>query len=248
MRITTTRIAKPLAWTGSVVVAGCILAALVSGPGYQADLWHYRTGFAILRWSVYVCIGAAIVALAGSALAFARGERRTAAIGGAATLLGLALIVTSWNLQTTAGQVPRIHDITTDTQNPPQFVALAELRKATPNGPEYAGEKVAAEQRKAYPDIQPLLLPDPPARAFERALAAARAMGWDIVADSASDGRIEATDTTRWFRFKDDVVVRVAPNGTGSRVDVRSKSRMGRSDIGANARRIRAYLEKLTGR
>src|SRR5688500_9646211 len=126
----------------------------------------------------------------------------------------------------------RIHDITTDTENPPQFIALHALRLTTFNGPEYAGEKIARIQKAAYPDIQPRTLDDTPAAAFERALAAARRMGWDIVAAVPEDGRIEATATTRWLRFKDDVVIRVTPSGAGSRIDVRSKSRLGRSDLG----------------
>ncbi len=70
-------------------------------------------------------------------------------------------------------------------------------------------------------------------------------MGWEIIAAVREEGRIEATATTRWFRFKDDVVIRVQPQGTGSRIDVRSKSRLGRSDLGANAKRIRAYWREL---
>lgn len=141
--------------------------------------------------------------------------------------------------------LPRIHDITTDTDNPPQFVALRALREKSPNGPEYGGEKIAQQQKAGYPDIQPLMLGEPPARAFERALAAARSMGWDIAAASAADGRIEATATTRWLRFKDDVVIRITPSATGSRIDVRSKSRLGRSDLGTNAKRIRTYFAAL---
>ena len=118
-------------------------------------------------------------------------------------------------------------------------------RQKAPNGAEYAGEKIAKEQRSAYPDIRPVLVDAPPARAFERALAAARAMGWEIVDASPADGRIEATATTRWFRFKDDIVVRVAPDAARTRIDIRSMSRIGRSDLGTNAKRIRAYVEKL---
>jgi uncharacterized protein (DUF1499 family) len=139
----------------------------------------------------------------------------------------------------------RIHDITTDTANPPQFVALHGLRLATFNGPEYGGEKIARIQKAAYPDIQPRIVDAAPASAFERALRAAHGMGWLIVASAAEEGRIEATATTRWLRFKDDVVVRVTPSGAGSRIDVRSKSRIGRSDFGANATRIREFFRKL---
>ena len=139
----------------------------------------------------------------------------------------------------------RIHDITTDTENPPPFVALHALRLTTFNGPEYAGEKVARIQKTAYPDIKPHIVAEAPAVAFDRALKAARDMGWHIAASAAAEGRIEATATTRWLRFKDDVVVRVSPHGEGSRIDVRSKSRIGRSDFGANAKRIRDYFRKL---
>jgi uncharacterized protein (DUF1499 family) len=88
-------------------------------------------------------------------------------------------------------------------------------------------------------------LTDPPAAAFTRALGAARRMGWEIVAADSAAGRIEATATTTWFGFKDDVVVRIKPNQNGSRIDVRSESRVGGSDIGTNAKRIRRYLGEL---
>jgi uncharacterized protein (DUF1499 family) len=90
-----------------------------------------------------------------------------------------------------------------------------------------------------------LHLDAPPAQAFDRALAAARAMSWEIVASDPAQGRIEATATTFWFGFKDDIVVRIAAEGAGSRLDVRSLSRIGKSDVGANARRIRDYLAKV---
>ena len=138
--------------------------------------------------------------------------------------------------------MPAIHDITTDTIQPPPFLAILPLRAGALNPADYGGPDVAAKQQQAYPDIGPLLLNVPPGRAFDRALAAAKAMGWELVASDPAGGRIEATDTTFWFGFKDDVVVRVTPQPTGSRVDVRSLSRVGGGDIGANAARVRAFL------
>jgi uncharacterized protein (DUF1499 family) len=161
--------------------------------------------------------------------------------------VGVAAAVVPLQLLRTARAVPPIHDITTDTADPPAFEAVLPLRADASNPVEYAGEEVAEQQRQAYPEVQPLLLDDPPARAFERALAAARDMGWEIVDADPGRGRIEATDTTLWFGFKDDVVVRVRPDGNGSRIDVRSLSRIGGSDLGANAARIRAYLARLQG-
>ena len=141
--------------------------------------------------------------------------------------------------------LPYIHDVTTDTERPPEFAALRAVRERSPNGAAYGGPEVAAQQKQGYPDIVPVLLPMPPDRALARAEAAARALGWEIVATAPAEGRIEATATTRWFGFKDDIVVRVTPAPGGSQVDIRSVSRVGRSDLGANARRIRAFLAAL---
>ena len=97
----------------------------------------------------------------------------------------------------------------------------------------------------AYPDVQPATLVAPADAAFKRALNAARDLGWQIVAAVPNEGRIEATDTTNWFGFEDDIVVRVTPTDGGSRVDVRSVSRVGKGDLGKNAARVRAYLRRL---
>jgi uncharacterized protein (DUF1499 family) len=128
--------------------------------------------------------------------------------------------------------LPYINDVTTDTGKPPQF------GRDVPKG-EYAAH-FSELQRIGYPDLAPFELAVPPAQAFAR--AAAQALGWEIVGADQSAGRIEAVATTRWFGFKDDIVVRVAAAGSGSRIDVRSRSRVGRSDLGANAKRIQDFL------
>jgi uncharacterized protein (DUF1499 family) len=163
----------------------------------------------------------------------------------AALLLGMVAAAPGLMLLDKAKSVPRIHDISTDLTDPPGFVALAEARKASPNGLAYGGEKVAAEQRRGYPELKPLVVQTPPAETVQRAIDAARSLGWVIAGSDAASGRVEATDTTAWFGFKDDVVVRIRPEATGSRVDVRSVSRVGGSDLGANAERIRKFLAKL---
>ena len=145
-----------------------------------------------------------------------------------------------------AKSVPPIHDISTDTVDPPGFVTLLEVRNQSPNGSAYGGAAIAEQQRKAYADVKPLDVTSPPGETVQRAIDAARAMKWEVMGSDAAAGRIEATDTTAWFGFKDDIVIRVRPNGGGSRIDVRSVSRVGRSDVGANAARIRDYLAKLT--
>jgi uncharacterized protein (DUF1499 family) len=169
----------------------------------------------------------------------------------AATALALATVVIAaawspaqWLLQTRSA--PRINDITTDTANVPAMVVTQQMRHGAPNPAAYPGNGVAAQQRAAYPDIAPIVINASPAEAFRKVDQAAMAMGWDVVARAPADGRLEATDTSDWFGLQDDVVVRIRPEGaSGSRIDIRSKSRVGQSDFGANARRIRAFSERL---
>ena len=132
-----------------------------------------------------------------------------------------------------------IHDVSTDGEDPPQFIALRAARLASPNGADYSGVRAGHP-----PGIVPLISPQPPERVFEAALAAAREMHWQIADASAAEGRIEATAVTRIFRFKDDIVIRIRPHSAGSRLDARSASRVGRSDLGANARRLHTFFDK----
>ena len=147
----------------------------------------------------------------------------------------------SWKEKSTA--YPPINDISTDLDHPPRFVALLPSR---PGPSEYPGAAVAAQQLKAYPDIKTLVLPVPKEQAFQTALNVARDMGWKVVAAVPAEGRIEATDTTFWFGFKDDIVVRIFPAGNRSLVDIRSASRVGIGDFGTNAKRIRTFLAKMS--
>jgi uncharacterized protein (DUF1499 family) len=179
-----------------------------------------------------------LLSLARSGLRTARGR---AAI---ALVLGIAAAAPPLYLYTQVQQLPKIHDITTNPDDPPAFEAVLPLRQGARNAVDYP-PSTAAEQRKGYPDIAPLLLPLAPPQAFERAVLVARAMGWDIVASTPERLRLEATDTTLLFGFKDDIVVRITPHAGGSVVDVRSLSRVGGSDFGTNARRVRAYLGRL---
>lgn len=236
-----------------IAIAGCglavvaVLMLLGAALGYRMGLVGLQTAFLLLRWCAYLGGAAAVLSLLALVLMLARpsGERRGPALAGLGLLLGAAVFGLPASQLYRARGVPAIHDITTDSNDPPSFRAVLPLRANAPNTVDYGGPEVAAQQRDAYPDIGPVTLSVPPAQAFERALAAVRAMGWDLVASDPSAGRIEATDTTFWFGFKDDVVVRVRPVNGGSRIDVRSVSRVGRGDVGTNARRIRAYLREL---
>ena len=137
-----------------------------------------------------------------------------------------------------------IHDVSTDADDPPPFVALLDRRLKSKNGVYYSGLRGAAH-RQRYPDIVPAVFAQPSVKLFQTALAASKAMGWAIAAADESLGRIEATATTRLMRFKDDVVIRIRSNNGGTRMDIRSASRVGSSDFGTNAQRIRIFLDTL---
>jgi uncharacterized protein (DUF1499 family) len=230
---------------GLTIVAALVL--LAAPVGYRLGV--VSLGFALrtlLRWGAYLAVGAAVVSLIGLLMTFVRpNAMRRGRLLAAASLIMAATMVAIPARFRMGPPAPPIHDITTDTQDPPEYVAVLPRRADAPNPTEYAGERVAAQQRDAYPDLQPALLDVAPSEAFERALAAVHEMGWELVEADAAAGRIEATDTTFWFGFKDDVVIRIRPADGGSRVDVRSLSRIGVGDAGTNARRIRAYLNVL---
>ncbi len=236
-----------VAAAGLVLAIAAGIADILAGPGTRAGWWPFETGFVILRWGAYGGVAGAAVSFVAGVAAQPGAGRTGTRIAVAGLLVGLTAAAVPWSLLRIANSVPPIHDISTDTENPPAFGALLPARREAPNGADYEGAGVAAKQKAAYPDVRPLVLRDPPARAFARALAAAQKMGWTIAAADEAGGRIEATATTFWFGFRDDVVVRVAPEGTGSRIDVRSDSRVGISDLGTNARRIRTYLELIAG-
>ena len=220
-----------------------VVMLLAAGVGTRLSLWDFGTGFGVMRWAAFAGLAAAVCAVI--MLLLPRLRRAHSVTLVIALLLGLGTAFVPWNNLRLAKTVPPIHDISTDTTNPPAFVAILPLRADAANSAVYGGAEIARQQLAAYPDVRPLQMALPPAQAFDRALQAAQAMGWKIVASDPAAGRIEATATTLWFGFKDDVVVRVQPSDNGSRIDVRSESRVGKSDVGTNAQRIRAYLAKL---
>ena len=187
----------------------------VSGPAVRSGLASYTAGILML-------LAAGALGLAGAAFGVIALFRRTGVARSLfALVLGASVAAIPAAAYLRARSVPPINDISTDP-----------------------GESSEA-QRAAYPDIQPLHLAVAPGIAFERAKGAMAQAGWQIVREDPAAGRIEAVATTFWFGFKDDVIVRIAAEGAGSRVDMRSKSRVGRSDLGTNAQRIRAYQRRL---
>ncbi|MBI4251904.1 MAG: DUF1499 domain-containing protein [Candidatus Tectomicrobia bacterium] len=237
-----------LSYLGLILALAAGLTLLASGPGHRLGLWHWRTGFLMMAWAGTIGIWAVWVSLAGGLFAVfgAMKGRTAAALAGLA--LGFLMMSVPGTRQKVLRSVPRIHEVSTDTEKPPHFQAVLALRMGAKaaNPPEY-NAKFAPLQKKAFPDIQPAYLEGAPQAAFDRALAAAAALGWNIVASDRASGRIEAVATTFWYGFQDDVVIRVQREGERNRVDIRSKSRVGGSDFGTNAKRVRAYLKALGG-
>lgn len=165
-----------------------------------------------------------------------------------ALFIGIALLAYPGYLGIRAMKLPSISDISTDTTNPPRYETLARQR---PRGRvDYAGAAVAALQRAGYPDIAPVEFEVPARLAYDAALTVVNKRKWAI-SDARPptlarrDGVIEATTRTPIMGFRDDVVIRITPVNQGTRIDIRSASRVGTHDFGANASRIRSLIEEI---
>ncbi|MBV8752363.1 MAG: DUF1499 domain-containing protein [Hyphomicrobiales bacterium] len=241
--------AEIVATIGAGVAILALLALAVGPLGWRLGWWHYRFAFSwLMPYAACAALAAAVVSIAGLAFGWSQLGSRGVALAAIGIVFGAVVAYMPWQYNRLRGVVPPIHDITTDTENPPAFVAALKLRPPGSNTVAYEGSTVAGKQHAAYPDIVPVKVSLAPADAFKRALDTAKAMpGWTVVDADPASGRIEANQTSRWFRFTDDVVIRVAAEGAGSRIDVRSVSRVGRSDFGVNAGRVRAYTAALNG-
>jgi uncharacterized protein (DUF1499 family) len=225
------------------------LMVILAGPGTRAGWWDFVTGLrTMFKYGAYLGIAGGVLAVVAMLVARRGPGRGALATAAVALLLGLAAWYFPWSFRHKAMGVPPIHDITTDFTNPPDLTFSRMLRDTSGgrlNNWMYEGDSIAAQQRKAYPDIQPVMLAMNPEQAYRAAVRVARDMGWEIVVNDPAGGRIEAVAETKWWGFKDDVSIRVKPASGISRVDIRSVSRVGRSDVGMNAERIRAYVARM---
>lgn len=233
-----------------------LLIGILATFGTRLEFWNYRFGlFDLFPWCIYTGIAGLVFGLVwalGSFFSNSGDDARYGVIGLAGSI---ALIAVPLYDVSRLSEEPPIHDISTDTEHPPEFVALLGQRPGAENDADYDGPKkalfkgkvetVAALQHKYYEDIRDDGEIISPEKLFKRAVKAAYAMGWNIVAVAPDEGHLEATDTTLFFGFTDDIVIRVKPAGMGARLDIRSKSRVGQGDMGRNAARIRAYLKRL---
>jgi hypothetical protein len=229
-----------------------VVIGLLASFGTRFGLWNWHFGLLrLFPWCLYISIVALALALVWAVTAFFSNEGAGARFGVVGLIGSIALAGPMLYDKAYDWQDPPIHDISTDTEYAPQFVALLQDRAGAENGPGYDGPKkvyfegkwqtVSSLQHKYYGYLRPIMIITPPERLFRRAVAAAYGMGWHIVSVVPDAGRLEATDTTFFFGFTDDIVIRVKPAGMGARLDVRSKSRELQNDRGENAQRIRAF-------
>jgi len=230
----------------SMMFAYASLAIFAAGPLLAQLEWAgpfvaFRImGLGLLLGLFAICFG--IVGIWQTRGEDGRAQRPRAIIG---TLSGLLPLLITLGAAGSARDVPMINDITTDTLNPPRFIAAPTDAANSGRDLDYPGEEFASQQRSGYPDIEPIEVPGSPDAVFERCVEAAEKLGWNLTLRDAAAGRFEAVAVSRIFHFVDDIVVRVQRNGADSVVDVRSKSRDGRSDMGANAARIRLFRDEL---
>jgi hypothetical protein len=229
-----------------LAIVGLLFIAL-SGPLAKAGVFSPMVGmlgYTVASLLLFIALIIGLLALFGN--------RNTNVLENSITtwvVVALGVGITGFNAYTissTAGSPP-IHDVSTSVTNPPAFVDIVALREGAgaPNPAQYLDDGSAELQLAAFPEIKTVVLQDSYEDVFAEALDAAEDMDWQIVSANLAEGRIEAVATTGYVGFKDDVVIRIRDDGNAIAVDVRSKSRMGKGDMGKNAARIRAFINEL---
>lgn len=237
---------------------GALISGLVSAVGTGWGYWEYTSGLMGVAGAFLLGLGAILIGAV-------QGWRTRKAINPPPRArrwvgMGVALLYVGWvgTFLMAALTVPAIHDVSTDLADPPAFRTLtlrADNLDNVPGADDKDMRGLTDQQRwalvhqKAYGDIRSVRINEPVSMVIAKAELLAKARGWDVATSLPEEGRLEATATSAFFRFKDDVVLRVRPSetGEGSIVDMRSVSRVGISDLGMNAKRVRAFLADLTG-
>ena len=252
---------KKKRWGGRLTVIAAILcfgavaAALLAAFGSGRGFWHFRFGFSVLQYSLYAGVLGVVLAII-AAFLVRRVRPRLVLTNLVAVVVAGVFLGYVGNLVRIARSVPGIHDISTNLDDYPRFYRLTVRADNLASVPDMGRRDLAAmpprERWKAihheyYGDIAPIRVPWSVEDTLARARALAESRGWEVVTTDPRNGILEAVDTSFFFRFKDNIVVRIrpAPDGHGSIVDMRSISRVGVSDIGMNARRVRSYLADL---
>ncbi|MGB5076448.1 MAG: DUF1499 domain-containing protein [Sphingorhabdus sp.] len=241
-----------------VAGAGSLLWGLVSALGAGWGVWGWTSGLKGVQWSFFLAIATILFGVLNGWRVRKSGIARPRLLSWVGMLC--AIVYAGWvgTFLIAAFSVPSIHDISTDLADPPAFRVLslrADNLDAVPGEGDDDMKGLNPQQRwvvihqKSYGDIRSVRINEPVPNVVAKAARLAKARGWDIAVALPEEGRLEATETSALFRFKDDVVLRVKPTetGDGSIVDMRSVSRVGVSDLGVNAKRVRSFLADLSG-
>jgi hypothetical protein len=249
--------AKRLTWAAGILAVGAIAAALIGAIGSGQGWWHFTTGFKFLRYAFYAAAAGGVLAIAAAVAAY-RGEPRLIFFDFAAFIVAGAFCLFLFISYESARAAAPIHDVTTNIEDYPRYYRLTVRDDNLANVPDRGRRDLAALaprerwkaiHRESYPDLQTVRISRPVGDVVRRAEQLAHDRGWEVVTVDPREGVVEAIDTSRFFRFKDNVIVRVRPISDQpgiSMVDMRSISRVGVSDTGVNARRIRDFLADLT--
>jgi len=220
-----------------------LLGFPVAVIAYRLNLWEMGTSFKIIQYTGYASIVILAITLFVGIFAFIKKHKPIAercaciAVLLAVPVIGLAMQASK------AKSLPFLHQVTTDTVNLPQFNAIVALRGEGSNPLAYDSEKLAPLQLQAYPELKPIISELTPQRAFLKAIQTAKSLGWEIISQQQEQGTIEAVDTTLLWGFKDDIAIRITATNTGSKIDLRSISRIGGTDLGANAVRVKNFIK-----
>lgn len=227
-----------------LVSSTAMLLLIGSGPLHQLGLLSYGAGVTGLRLAVVFGVLSVAIALPTLLSAIRRRSIAQVVIAVACALAGMLAIAAPVRARARAQAAAPLHDVTTDLDDPPVFVALLEEYDTTP---EILRREAATDalQRQAYPDLGPLVLPVSPDMAFEEVLESMTELDWPVADANPDEGRVETTVHSPWFGFKDDVVIRLKAMGASTRVDVRSVTRDGSHDMGRNAAHVREFLGEL---
>ncbi|TFI59005.1 DUF1499 domain-containing protein [Sphingomonas parva] len=248
--------ARRVTWAAVVLGVGSVIVALAAALGAGQGMWHFRGAFGVLRYAFFVAIAGAVLGLVGLVMAQRARRGRLLLANLAALVAALGFLLFLGSLVRQARSVPAIHDVATDLDDLPQFTRLkvrADNLENVPDMDRTALKALSPEQRwkalhrEAYGDLRTIKVSTSVEDTVRRAEALARERGWDVALSDPAGGTLEVTATSLFFRFKDDAIVRVRPApGGGSLVDMRSISRVGGSDVGMNAKRVRAFLADLS--
>ena len=248
----------PKGWLVLLLGLGAPLAFFLAAGGSGVGLWGWKEGLAALPWTALIALFTLILGIILVVLDRRKGRKTRWPLLGTGMLATIAFLgfLIPYGMAITT--LPAIHDITTDLADPPQFTALTlradnwdnipgaddgDMRGMNPR------QRWATVHQDAYPDIRSVRIDQPVAVVIEKAKRLAEDRGWKIVNVDPAAGHLEATDTISLFRFKDDIVIRAraSENGASSIIDMRSVSRVGVHDLGANAKRVRQFLSDLSG-